>query len=344
MLNCQREFFPHVNVAIDEQLFPCRSRCPFIQYMPQKPAKFGIKFWLICDVDTYYALQAFPYTGKTDRIEEGLCDHTVMKLMNPYFDTGLNVTTDNFFTNLSTAKKLKKHKITMVGTVHQNRKEIPEEIKLDKKNKLYTSRYFFSASENIMMCLYKAKKAKNVYLLSSMHNVERVEEKDPKRRPETILFYNETKGGVDTADEMIRRYSAKAASMRWPLAAFFNLLDIVCLDAYVICKDVGIENVSRRCFLLQLGEGLCDAEHKRRKPSILRLPTAAGNHSGDVELPEKSEHHAVVSKETKHVCGVKIARFMFAAIAQSQFVCNISQKLSKDYSMRFLQKETNILC
>ena len=81
MLNCQKAFFPHANVTIDEQLFPCRSRCPFIQYMPQKPAKFGIKFWLICDADTYYVLQVFPYTGKTGRIEEGLGDHVVMKLM-----------------------------------------------------------------------------------------------------------------------------------------------------------------------------------------------------------------------------------------------------------------------
>ena len=77
-----------------------------------------------------------------------------------------------------------------------------------------------------------------------MHNVERVEEKDPKRCPEAILFYDETKEDVDTADEMLRGYSTKAASRRWPLAAFFNLPDIVCLDAYVICRDVGIENVS----------------------------------------------------------------------------------------------------
>ena len=61
MLNCQKSFFPHANVTIDQQLFPCRSRCPFMQYMPQKPAKFGIKFWLICDV-----LEAFPYTTKKD--------------------------------------------------------------------------------------------------------------------------------------------------------------------------------------------------------------------------------------------------------------------------------------
>ena len=44
IMNCQKAFFPHANVTIDEQLFPCRSRCPFIQHMPQKPAKFGINF------------------------------------------------------------------------------------------------------------------------------------------------------------------------------------------------------------------------------------------------------------------------------------------------------------
>ena len=63
---------------------------------------------MICDADTYYVHQAFLYTGKTDPVEEGLGDHAVMKLVNPDFDTGLYVTTENFLTNLSTAKKLKK--------------------------------------------------------------------------------------------------------------------------------------------------------------------------------------------------------------------------------------------
>ena len=91
IMNCQKAFFPPANVTIDEQLFPCRSRYTFIQYIPQKPAKFGIKFWMICDAGTY-VLKAFPYKG---RIDEGLNDHVVMKLMISYFNTGLNVTTDD---------------------------------------------------------------------------------------------------------------------------------------------------------------------------------------------------------------------------------------------------------
>ena len=42
-------FVPSFDLTIDEQLFPCKTRCPFIQHMPNKPDKFGIKFgfWLM---------------------------------------------------------------------------------------------------------------------------------------------------------------------------------------------------------------------------------------------------------------------------------------------------------
>ena len=68
----------------------------------------------------------------------------LINLINLYFDTGLNVTTDNFLKNLSLAKKLK-NKINMIGTVRQKRKVIPEEIKLHKKDELHRSRFSFSA-------------------------------------------------------------------------------------------------------------------------------------------------------------------------------------------------------
>ena len=49
-------------MIIDEQLLPCKTR--FIQYIPLKPDKFGIKYWLISDVDSKYICNGFPYLGK----------------------------------------------------------------------------------------------------------------------------------------------------------------------------------------------------------------------------------------------------------------------------------------
>ena len=70
-----------------------------------------------------------PYLGKEDHFDDvGVAEHVVLTLMNPYHKTGLNVTTDNFFTSMKTAKKLLEHDITMVGTLCSNKKEIPRKL------------------------------------------------------------------------------------------------------------------------------------------------------------------------------------------------------------------------
>ena len=80
-------------------------RCPFIQNIPQKPAKFGIKFWMLCDATTYYVLRAFPYVDKKDQASTGLGEFATLSLLEPYRNAGLDVSCDNFFTSLSLAKK-----------------------------------------------------------------------------------------------------------------------------------------------------------------------------------------------------------------------------------------------
>ncbi|KAJ4425537.1 hypothetical protein ANN_27731 [Periplaneta americana] len=59
--NCLLCYKPSENITVDEQLFPCKARCPFIQYMNSKPDKFGIKFWLAVDTTSKYLVNGFPY-------------------------------------------------------------------------------------------------------------------------------------------------------------------------------------------------------------------------------------------------------------------------------------------
>lgn len=47
-------YVPGKCVTVDEQLLPFRGRCPFIQYIPSKPAKYGIKIWIVCDSKTEF--------------------------------------------------------------------------------------------------------------------------------------------------------------------------------------------------------------------------------------------------------------------------------------------------
>ena len=57
---------PYQNLTVDEQLLPCKSRCAFIHFMPNKPDKFGIKFWLLCCTLNKYVVKGYPYVPGTD--------------------------------------------------------------------------------------------------------------------------------------------------------------------------------------------------------------------------------------------------------------------------------------
>lgn len=166
--NSRACFNPGESVTADEQLYPMKSRCRFIQYMANKPDKFGLKFWLLVDLRTKYLLNGFPYLGKDESrpLNQQLGEYIVMRLAEPFFNSGINITTNNYFTSVSLAEKLKNHKITLVGTIRKNRKELPNSVKINKSlysTTTYKNQYGHTLTD------YQCKKNKNVLLLSTLH-------------------------------------------------------------------------------------------------------------------------------------------------------------------------------
>ena len=107
--NSQSCYVPEAFVTIDEQLLPSKSRCAFLQFMPNKPDKYGIKFWLLVCLKTKFVCNGFPYLGKhEERAKDvGLGEFVVKKLIEPYSDKGYNITADYFFTSLKIFKNEK---------------------------------------------------------------------------------------------------------------------------------------------------------------------------------------------------------------------------------------------
>lgn len=65
MVQCRENYVPGTNVTIDEQLLAFRGRCKFKMYIPNKPAKYGLKIEMMCDSGTRYMIDdAMPYLGK----------------------------------------------------------------------------------------------------------------------------------------------------------------------------------------------------------------------------------------------------------------------------------------
>lgn len=98
--NLGRAYKPYECIIIDEQLFPFRDHTKFTQYIPSKPAKYGIKVFWACDALNSYPLQGQIYTGKPidGPRQVNVGERTVLDLVSLYKGSGRNVTTDNFFT------------------------------------------------------------------------------------------------------------------------------------------------------------------------------------------------------------------------------------------------------
>ena len=126
---------------------------------------------------------------------------------------------------------------------------------------------------------------------------------------------------VITANEMLRTYSTKAASRRWSLAAFFNLVDITALDTNIISADISISTCSRRDFLIKLGESLCSAERSRRKKAqyILRLKRIRQGEDEDLRPFKQTKGRMCQSNKTKVKCA---NRLLFVCGKCSAPVCH----------------------
>ncbi|GFS10164.1 PiggyBac transposable element-derived protein 4 [Elysia marginata] len=106
-LNLGKEYIPGPMLTVDEQLMPWRGRCGFLQYLPSKPDKYGLKIFWICDAGKGYPLIGEPYLGKVGRSREmNIGRNTAIALSEPYFGSGRNLTVDNFFTDMALSTPL----------------------------------------------------------------------------------------------------------------------------------------------------------------------------------------------------------------------------------------------
>ncbi|XP_046905958.1 piggyBac transposable element-derived protein 4-like [Hypomesus transpacificus] len=264
-----RLYDPGPEVTVDEQLVAFRGRCPFRQYMPSKPAKYGIKSWVTCDAKSSYAWKMQVYSGKSSdgAPERSQGMRVVLDMTDGLKDR--NVMCDNFFTSYDLGRELMATRnMTMVGTVRKNRTELPSELlTTTNRRRVLSSQFAFTPTTTLVS--YLAKKNKNILLISTRHTNDEISDRN-NGKPPIVLDYNRNKGGVDNLDKVIAAYSCKRKTARWPLVIFSNIVDVSSYNAFVIWREVNPnwmprKRNKRRFFLKQLGRALVTPLIERRR-------------------------------------------------------------------------------
>ena len=112
---CERTFrihyVPHKELGVDEAMVGFKGRLSWLQYMPAKPTKWGMKVWECCNATNGYCCSFQVYTGKEKQVRErGLGHRVVVDLVRPYFGRGYHVYFDNFFTSVPLVQELARHR------------------------------------------------------------------------------------------------------------------------------------------------------------------------------------------------------------------------------------------
>lgn len=275
--NSQNVYGVGQSTTVDEMLVSFRGRVRFKMYMPMKPCKYGIKIMALTDSKTHYLYNAYIYTGK-DSDGVTLSDEfkkfskptqSVLRLAKPLFGTNRNVTADNWFSSIELVDILLKNKLTYVGTLKKNKREIPSQFLSNKRREVGTTLYGFREESTIIS--YVGKKTKATLLISSMH--DRVFTDPETQKPEIVAYYNEHKGGVDALDEKCSKSSSSRRTRRWPLVILFRTLDISVINSYILHQSFAKneEIKEKSVFAKKLAAKLVQ-DHMEKRFQNSRLP------------------------------------------------------------------------
>ncbi|XP_035217233.1 piggyBac transposable element-derived protein 4-like [Stegodyphus dumicola] len=100
--NCQNVYTPGDELTIDEKLESFRGKCSFIQFIPNKPAKYGLKILAVVDSQKFYTLKLEIYCGNQPPgpYEASYSSiHIVKRLIRAYEGSNRNLKTYNWYTS-----------------------------------------------------------------------------------------------------------------------------------------------------------------------------------------------------------------------------------------------------
>ncbi|GFR75086.1 PiggyBac transposable element-derived protein 4 [Elysia marginata] len=162
--------------------------------------------------------------------------NTAIALSEPYFGSGRNLTVDNFFTDMALSTHLLANNMTLLETVRKNKRFFTNKFQSGEGLKKGDAIFGFQKKHTIVLVAYKSNKKKHVVIMSTMHHDDSFDIEC--RKPEMVMSYNATKGGVDTMDQMCHALTTKRKTNRWPMLLFYNLLDLASIASLVVWRKL----------------------------------------------------------------------------------------------------------
>lgn len=272
--NCKKSYLPSESLAIGDRLKNFRGKCSFVQHVPNKPAHNGLKIISLVDVKTSYTCNMELYC---DQQPEGLYRISndpaaiVQRLIEHLKGSNSNLSCNQYYTSYLLAVSLLADKITFLGAMGKDHREVPLCFLAGKPRPVDSTRMGFRNDATLVS--HVPQRGKAVIVLSTAHH-------DAKFNPQTkkpviIEHYNAAKDAIDIVERTCAIYSVSKKTKRWPLTAFFVLLDVAGVNAQILYNASQSKFLQkyRRGFLKTLALALLKPHLQASIKSIKNLVT-----------------------------------------------------------------------
>ena len=243
-----------------------------LEYMPNKPYKWGIKLYELCESSSGYVHTKEVHGGANN--VSYASDQVVLRLMAPLVNKGHALYTDNYYSSPTLFDKLVNLDTKTVGTVRTNRREIP----LDFKTlKLARGEIAYRRRQNVMAIKWQDKREVNV--LTTQHLSETVEvttRTGAKAKPVAVHDYTQNMSGIDHSDQLISYMPFHRRCIKWWKKLFMHLFTLTLVNShilhnkYLISKGECVWPLEK--FILSVGQAFADDSSVNTDEAVMESP------------------------------------------------------------------------
>ncbi len=243
------------DIAIDESLMKFKGRLSYKQYNPSKRARYGIKFYKLCESASGYCYNFKIYSGKDKKIiNQGASQAIVMELSKPILNKGHTIYLDNWFSSPKLYLTLVENKTNAVGTVRVNRANMPGDL---VKSKIKKGDYMIRSCNGILAIKWMDRR--EVHFISTKHESIQMTEQNRKNRepilkPKCVIDYNQGMIGIDRHDQILASFPVMRKYLKGYRKIFFYMFDMALFNSYILYHKLNDTKQNYTDYRLQVAE------------------------------------------------------------------------------------------
>ena len=308
---------PSTSTGKRASMIPTKNRLAIKQYIKDKPTKWGIKSFLLCESQTGYIDNAEIYIGAAPIVatELGAVGNTVARLLISCEKEKKAhiIVMDRYYNSVTLARyMLNELQTGLVGTLQQNRKFFP--LSLKKVDKLARGESRYRCQGSITCMVWQDRRP--ITFISNFHDPKQIGVANRRNKdgtldevpmPQLVQDYNRHMGGCDKNYQMTRLHRSRR-HYRWPRRLFIKFFMWACYNSFVIYVSKLEAADKKPMFYTRYIQKLCiDLIGNYRSTAIRRgqmVPCpqrhTPGNHWPEIPEATASNHVCTVCLE-KHL-------------------------------------------